>query len=643
MLDITFYRRTEDTVQVLVQQPGQLQPGQILAFAGSQQAKTYGKITAIRHSRKQKLGLVTLHMVTADHPDPEHTQAQVVLPAEQLAIIHQQLGRVRYPLTLNTHGGPLLTDAARLAPLTWLDNRDAQALQAFLPNLLPGLAQHSRLVIMDPTGVIQAMPGCHTLAIGQDCPLNLQLMGWHTFTQVFSQCLPTPLQGASLDYLLPLQPTDRGFDPSTSEFIPFSHLMKPILPDNNLEEGAQRVIQHGLQQVGQLHLFADDPDTAFHPSQLTHPTLLQLGHLPQPWRSAALQLIWRQLVQSTAATCLLIEPERFLPDIGLISPQHTVLVASAAEVSGSVSQLVRHHGQWVLQGQITAGFPVTLAAMGQTSAHTRLVQPLYDATDALPAMADEAAFAEAMEEETEPAVPPVTAYEAMPLANALPSDSVEADDVPQAEWPSADVGTSTTETPDPLFYDPFYEPVATDPVAETLWHDNTPGDEPQTVLTTVLPHFELDKLDTLAGIIPEDALPQFALDSAGIPLENLEASSIQTDNDDWPDLNTSDLGMPEAAIPVEEPAVGSSVVADPTPTFVPAAQVEPEIPPADVAWGSGQFAEGDVVRHPKYGQGTVKKVIWMDAEHEVINVQFERAGKRLLDPSMAALEKIIAG
>ncbi len=46
------------------------------------------------------------------------------------------------------------------------------------------------------------------------------------------------------------------------------------------------------------------------------------------------------------------------------------------------------------------------------------------------------------------------------------------------------------------------------------------------------------------------------------------------------------------------------------------------------------------MRHEKYGEGVVKKIIPMENQSIVLTVIFETVGKRLLDPGLAKLERI---
>lgn len=52
------------------------------------------------------------------------------------------------------------------------------------------------------------------------------------------------------------------------------------------------------------------------------------------------------------------------------------------------------------------------------------------------------------------------------------------------------------------------------------------------------------------------------------------------------------------------------------------------------------FQPGERVKHHRYGQGVIKRVITMNDEQVILNINFEGIGKRLLDPRLTQLEKV---
>lgn len=115
--------------------------------------------------------------------------------------------------------------------------------------------------------------------------------------------------------------------------------------------------------------------------------------------------------------------------------------------------------------------------------------------------------------------------------------------------------------------------------------------------------------------------------------------------------------------PPEEPhlhAVENILEEDETVEAIPAAQVQPEPPPvldilpanmsstpivpvysADIEpqAESDEIEQGDTVVHPKYGKGTVEKLISYGAK-TLCSIQFDNVGRRLLDPSLAEIKKV---
>jgi hypothetical protein len=67
--------------------------------------------------------------------------------------------------------------------------------------------------------------------------------------------------------------------------------------------------------------------------------------------------------------------------------------------------------------------------------------------------------------------------------------------------------------------------------------------------------------------------------------------------------------------------------------------LEPSAAEDPDASSAPSFTEGQRVNHPQYGQGVVQSIINM-GNRSILNIQFETAGKRLLDPSLSQLEKV---
>jgi DNA helicase-2/ATP-dependent DNA helicase PcrA len=66
-------------------------------------------------------------------------------------------------------------------------------------------------------------------------------------------------------------------------------------------------------------------------------------------------------------------------------------------------------------------------------------------------------------------------------------------------------------------------------------------------------------------------------------------------------------------------------------------ELENQPSPADNTFQ--HFVVGDTVQHVRFGTGKVVQVIG-EQDKEIYNIEFEEAGKRLLDPRFAKLMKI---
>lgn len=125
-------------------------------------------------------------------------------------------------------------------------------------------------------------------------------------------------------------------------------------------------------------------------------------------------------------------------------------------------------------------------------------------------------------------------------------------------------------------------------------------------------------------------------------------SDINFDEDELPEIQVD--YAPQPATISKEPIVADEVSMD-VDTLYSAEQVPsktlpnqeiPIYPAGDVATSSSSviaFEEGDMVRHKKYGTGLVKKIIGY-GNKKLCSIQFEKVGRRLLDPDLASLEKI---
>lgn len=77
--------------------------------------------------------------------------------------------------------------------------------------------------------------------------------------------------------------------------------------------------------------------------------------------------------------------------------------------------------------------------------------------------------------------------------------------------------------------------------------------------------------------------------------------------------------------------------------IIPVEMTKPAVPIYDAEIEpivqSDEIAQGDLVTHPKYGKGTVEKLITYGSK-TLCSILFENVGRRLLDPSLAEIKKV---
>lgn len=157
---------------------------------------------------------------------------------------------------------------------------------------------------------------------------------------------------------------------------------------------------------------------------------------------------------------------------------------------------------------------------------------------------------------------------------------------------------------------------------------------------------DLDLIDDLN--ISQDAILQEEEPSAEviidaeeeIPEEKIieEEESFDIIEDEEAEEGTNFLSeeeTPEEFASVEEPPSADILPVQMSSTpIVPiySADVEPRTT-------SDDLAQGDVVVHPKYGKGTVEKLITYGSK-TLCSIHFDNVGRRLLDPSLAEIKKV---
>ena len=118
--------------------------------------------------------------------------------------------------------------------------------------------------------------------------------------------------------------------------------------------------------------------------------------------------------------------------------------------------------------------------------------------------------------------------------------------------------------------------------------------------------------------------------------EDILSDEILTEDDlDYIDENiedsSSDEVLSEEYTDIDEPIVEEST---PVVPVYPVEDDETELSGDDI-----DFNQGDSVNHPRYGQGTIEKIIKY-GNKTLCSIYFENVGRRLLDPSISEFEKV---
>ena len=150
---------------------------------------------------------------------------------------------------------------------------------------------------------------------------------------------------------------------------------------------------------------------------------------------------------------------------------------------------------------------------------------------------------------------------------------------------------------------------------------------------------ESDIIETEDEFIPPERIEEMKQTAEDIPDEN----NVQSEDEFIPPERMEEimqargqkLNSNSDAVQAE-PALKESVKAQEfkeTP-IVPVYPAEkPETPKS-----SDEFVQGDIVLHETYGKGTVTKIISY-GDKVLCSIDFETAGKKLLDPSITPLQK----
>ncbi|HEY9772402.1 MAG TPA: UvrD-helicase domain-containing protein [Planktothrix sp.] len=118
-------------------------------------------------------------------------------------------------------------------------------------------------------------------------------------------------------------------------------------------------------------------------------------------------------------------------------------------------------------------------------------------------------------------------------------------------------------------------------------------------------------------------------------------SGFGTNNDSFPNrsANNAQPSRPRAMRPGDAAANGNFVTNTPRKPDNIRVQIDAR-PPSAAVVSFEHLAVGDTVQHPKFGTGRVVSVIG-EQDKELYNIEFDEAGKRLMDPRFAKLIKVV--
>lgn len=143
-----------------------------------------------------------------------------------------------------------------------------------------------------------------------------------------------------------------------------------------------------------------------------------------------------------------------------------------------------------------------------------------------------------------------------------------------------------------------------------------------------------DTLTALFGEIPENEIVEekpFVFSET----EAAENKAEDTDNEEEPQASFKEVFIQQE----EQEKVSDTPALDILPIKMASTPIVP-IYSADIAGKNEaeEFAQGDAVSHPKYGKGTVEKLITYGTK-TLCSIHFDNVGRRLLDPSLAEIKK----
>lgn len=225
-----------------------------------------------------------------------------------------------------------------------------------------------------------------------------------------------------------------------------------------------------------------------------------------------------------------------------------------------------------------------------------------------------------------------------------PTVAQQIDDLPVVEYKETEEDITEYSEDYEGEYEEEYQEEAEDLFAEEENYESVPVEEPQVAYQPV--EEEADNL--FDGELPREDVEGFYDYYQAAP-EGQEEQEYEEYNVDFSDedLNFDEITEEITQNYKEEPVVSEPVSAayddiDSLYTVRKEPQLSAEIPVYPAPESAGQefdFNEGDTVKHEKYGLGVIKKIIGY-GNKKLCSIQFDKVGRRLLDPQLAVIEKV---
>lgn len=152
---------------------------------------------------------------------------------------------------------------------------------------------------------------------------------------------------------------------------------------------------------------------------------------------------------------------------------------------------------------------------------------------------------------------------------------------------------------------------------------------------------EEENLEPFNPSTEEEVQPEFIEEAVEEPQfeENIEISEDNNETETFQDILVQQAEQEEESEELQE-QISEAPAVDILPVRMSSSPIVP-IYSADVEQeaNSDDVVQGDTVMHPKYGKGTVEKLINYGSK-TLCSINFDNVGRRLLDPALAELKKV---